>query len=87
MPKPLTVWITANWKILKEMRIPDHLTHLMRNLHAGQEATVRTGWRNRLVPNWESEVAQSCPTLCDPWTVAYQASLSRGFSKQGFNIM
>ena len=31
------------WKILKEMRIPDHLTHLLRNLYAGQEATVRTG--------------------------------------------
>ena len=43
MPKPLTVWITINWKILKEMGIPDHLTCLMRNLPAGQEATVRTG--------------------------------------------
>ena len=43
MPKPLTVWITINWKILKEMAIPDHLTCLLRNLHAGQEATVRTG--------------------------------------------
>ena len=31
------------WKILKEMRIPDHLTCLLRNLHAAQEATVRTG--------------------------------------------
>ena len=31
------------WKILKEMRIPDHLTYLLRNLYAGQEATVRTG--------------------------------------------
>ena len=31
------------WKILKEMGIPDHLTGLMKNLHAGQEATVRTG--------------------------------------------
>ena len=31
------------WKILKEMGIPDHLTCLLRNLHAGQEATVRTG--------------------------------------------
>ena len=41
--KPLTLWITANWKIPKEMRIPDHLTCLLRNLHAGQEATVRTG--------------------------------------------
>ena len=42
-PKPLTVWITRNWKILKEMGIPDHLTSLLRNLYAGQEATVRTG--------------------------------------------
>ena len=43
MPKPLTVWITINWKILKEMRIPDHLTCLFRNLYARQEAIVRTG--------------------------------------------
>ena len=43
MPKPLTVWITTNWKILKEMGKPDHLTCLLRNLYAGQEATVRTG--------------------------------------------
>ena len=31
------------WKILREMRIPDHLTCLLRNLFAGQEATIRTG--------------------------------------------
>ena len=31
------------WKILKEMGIPDHLTCLLRNLYAGQKATVRTG--------------------------------------------
>ena len=43
MPKPLTVWITINWKFLKEMGIPDHLTCLLRNLYAGQEATVRIG--------------------------------------------
>ena len=43
MPKPLTVWITIKWKILQEMGIPDHLTCLLRNLYAGQEATVRTG--------------------------------------------
>ena len=42
MPKPLTVWITTKWKILQEMGIPDHLTCLLRNLYAGQEATVRT---------------------------------------------
>ena len=39
MAKPLTVWITTNWKILKEMGIPDHLTCLLRNLYAGQEAS------------------------------------------------
>ena len=45
MPKPLTVWITVSklWKILKEMGIPDHLTCLLRNLYAGQEATIETG--------------------------------------------
>ena len=37
MPKPLTVWITTNWKILKEMGPPDHLICLLRNLFAGQE--------------------------------------------------
>ena len=42
-PKPLTVWITTNWKIHKEVEIPDHLFCLLRNLYAGQEATVRTG--------------------------------------------
>ena len=43
MPKPLTVWITTNLTILKEMGIPDHVTCLLRNLYAGQEATVKTG--------------------------------------------
>ena len=83
------------------MGIPDHLTCLLRNLYAGQEATVRTGYGTT---DWfqigkgvcqgcilspclfnlhaeyitqnagldeaqsESEVAQSCPSLCDPWT-------------------
>ena len=39
MPKPLIVWITINWKFLKEMGIPDHLTCLLRT------------WNNRLVQN------------------------------------
>ena len=41
--KPLTVWITRNWEIIKEMGIPDHLTCLPRNLYADQGTTVRTG--------------------------------------------
>ena len=40
------VWITTNWKIPKEMGIPDHLTCLLKNLYAGQEPTVRTGHGN-----------------------------------------
>ena len=43
MLKHLTVWITTNWKILKDMGIPYHLTCLLRNLYTGQEATVSTG--------------------------------------------
>ena len=39
----LTVWITINWKILKKMGIPNHLTCLLRSLYANQEAIVRTG--------------------------------------------
>ena len=40
------------WTILQEMGIPDHLTCLLRNLYAGQEATVRNWtWNHRLVPN------------------------------------
>ena len=47
MPKPSTVWITINWKILKEMGIPDNLMCLLKNLYTGQEATVRTGHEQR----------------------------------------
>ena len=44
VPKFLTVWITTNWKILKEMGIPDHFTCLLRSLYADQEATIKTGY-------------------------------------------
>ena len=43
MPKPLTVWVATNWKILQETGILDHLICLLRNLYAGQEATARIG--------------------------------------------
>ena len=43
MQMSLIMWITTNWKILKEIGMSDHLTCLLRNLYAGQEATVRTG--------------------------------------------
>ena len=55
MPKPL---LDHNklWKILKEMGIPDHLTCLLRNLYAGQEATVRTGHDTTLMAESEEEL-------------------------------
>ena len=46
------------WKILKEMGIPDHLTCLLINLYAGQEATVGTGHETRLVPNQERSTSR-----------------------------
>ena len=61
MPKPLTVWITIKlWKILKEMGILDHLTCLLRNLYAGQEATVRTGHGTTDWFQIEKGVCQGC---------------------------
>ena len=42
MLKPLTVYHSKWWKILKEMGIPDHLTCLLRNPYADQEATIKT---------------------------------------------
>ena len=60
MPNPLTVWITINWKILKEMGIPYHLTCILRNLYAGQEATVRTGHETTDWSQIRKGVRQGC---------------------------
>ena len=60
MPKPLTMWITINWKILKQMGIPDHLTCLLRNLYASQEATVRTGHETTVWFQIGKGVRQGC---------------------------
>ena len=65
--KPLTVWIATNCrKFFKKMAIPDHLSCLLRNLSAGQEATVRTGHGTM---NWfqiGKGVHQGC--ILSPWT-------------------
>ena len=60
MLKPLTVRITTNWKVLKEMGISGHLTCLLRNLYAGQEVTVRTGHRTMDWFKTEIGVGQDC---------------------------
>ena len=62
--KPLTVPITTNcWKILKEMRMPDHLICLLRNLYAGQEAAVRTRHEITDLFKIEKAVRQGCILL------------------------
>ena len=60
MPKPLTVDHSKLWKILKEMEIPDYLTCLLRNLYAGQEATVRIGHGRTDSFQIEKGVCQGC---------------------------
>ena len=70
-PKLLTVWITKNWKILKEMRKPDHLTCLLRKLYAGQEATVRN---EHGTTDWfeiNKGVCQGC--ILSPWLFNFYA--------------
>jgi len=59
------------WKILKEMGIPDHLTCLLRNLYAGQEATVRTGHGTT---DWFQEYVKA--VYCHPAYLTYMQSTS-----------
>ena len=73
-PKPLTEWITTNWKILQEIGIPDHLICLLRNLYVGQEATVRT---RHGTTDWfqiGKGVYQGC--ICHPAYLTYMQSTS-----------
>ena len=74
MPEPSTMWITINWKILKEMGIPDHLTFLLRNLYAGQETTVRTGHGTTDWFHIGKEVYQGC--ILSPCLLNYMQSRS-----------
>ena len=71
---PLTVWITANWKILKEMGILDHPTCLLRNLYAGQEATVRPDMEQWTVSKLGKEYNKA--VCCHPAYLTYMQSTS-----------
>ena len=78
VPKPLTMWITINCGKFWEMGIPDHLTCLLRNLYAGQEATV---WTGHGTTNWfqiGKGVRQGCilsPCLLD-WSHDYHVVIT-----------
>ena len=66
------VWITANWKILKEMGIPDHLTCLLRNLYAGQEATVKLDMEQQTGSKLGKEYIKA--VYCHPAYLTYMHS-------------
>ena len=70
--KPLTMRITTNWKILKEMGILDHQTCLLKNLYAGKEATVRTGCGMINYFQIGKEVHQGC--ILSPAYLTYMQS-------------
>ena len=72
MLKTWTMWITTNCGILKEMGIPDHLTCLLRNLYAGQEATVRTGHGKRTGSKLGKEYVKA--VYCHPAYLTYMQS-------------
>ena len=74
VPKPLTVWITINCGKFFEMEIPDHLTCLLRNLYASQEATVRTG--HGTTDGSKSEKESVKAVYCHPAYLTYMQSTS-----------
>ena len=62
------------WKILKDMGIPDHLTCLLRNLYAGEEATVKTGHETTDCFQIGKGVCQGC--VCHPAYLTYMQNTS-----------
>ena len=86
MPKPLTVWITTNCgKILQEMGITDHLSCLLRNLYAVQEAIVRTGHGTR---DW-FQIGKDCissPCLLNLYAEYIMQNAGLDEAQPGINI-
>ena len=84
------MWITTLWKILQEIGIPDHLTCLLRNLYANQEATVRT---RHGTTDWfqiEKGVHQGCilsPCLFSLYTEYIMQNAGLGEAQAGIKIV
>ena len=74
------MWITTNWKILKEMGIPDHLTCLLRNLYAGQETRVRSQYGTM---DWFKPGKGVLKAVyCHPACLTYMQSTLRNWKQQ-----
>ena len=75
MLKPLTVWITTNWKKPKEMGIPDHITCLLRNLYAGQKKNIlEHGMEQHTGSKYKKEYIKA--VYCHPAYLSYMQSTS-----------
>ena len=74
MPKPLTVWITINWKILKPMGIPEYLACLLRNLYAGQEQQLELDMEQQTGSKLGKEYIKA--VYCHPAYLTYMQSTS-----------
>ena len=72
--KPLTVWITTNWKILKEMGTPDHLTCLLKNLYAGKKQQLELDMEQQTVSKLGKEYVKA--VYCHPAYLTYMQSTS-----------
>ena len=72
--KPLTVWITTNWKILKEMGKPDHLNWLLRNLYAGQKQHLEPDTEQQTGSKLGKEYTKA--VYCHPAYLTYMQSTS-----------
>ena len=75
MPKPLTVWITTNWKILKEMGIPDHLTCLLRNYIQVRKPQLELDMEQQTGSKSGKEHVEA--VCCYPAYLTYMQSTSR----------
>ena len=74
MPKPLTMWITTNWKILKEMEIPDHLTCLLKNLYEDQKQQLELDMEQEISSKLGKEYIKA--VYCHPAYLTYMQSTS-----------
>ena len=74
MQKPLTMWITTNWKILKEMGIPDHLTCLLRNLYEDQKQQLELDMEQEIGSKLGKEYIKA--VYCHPAYLTYMQSTS-----------
>ena len=76
------MWITTNWKILKDMEIPDHLTCLLRNLYAGQETILEPDMEQKTSSKLGKEDVKA--VYCHPAYLTYMQSTSCKMS--GWNL-